>query len=130
ADEPEKDKEEEAQREQELKNMQRSAAQYTFSSTDTPARAFKFHATAALRFSNPVGGSKDGALYVWTDHGRPQAIVKLYTFNNKSYSHAWLSLSESPFVAERDGKVIWNPAEPGIRWRGIPDAPQSAETAA
>src|SRR5438105_15484895 len=84
ADEPEKDKEEEARREQGLKNMQRSAAQYTLSSADTPARAFKFHETAALRFSNPVGGSKDGAFYVWTDHGRPQAIVKLYTFNNKS----------------------------------------------
>jgi len=130
ADEPEKDKEEEARRDQGLKNMQRSAAQYALSSADTPKQAFKFHETAALRSSNPVGGSKDGVLYLWTNHGRPQAVLKLYTFNNKTYTHAWLSLSESTFVAERDGEVVWNPTEPGIKLREIPGAPQPAETAA
>jgi hypothetical protein len=132
ADEPEKDKEEEAQREQGLKNMKRTAAQYTLSSADTPQRAFKFHETAAMRFSNPITGTKDGALYVWTDHGRPQALLKLFTLNNNnsSYSHAWLSLSENNLVAERGGKVIWRPTEPGINFREIPDAPRPAEAAA
>lgn len=130
ADEPEKDKEQEAQRAQSLKNMQRSAAQYALSSGDAPQQAFKFHETPAMRSSNAIGGSLDGALYVWTDHGRPQAVLKLYTFNSKTYTHAWLSLSENNFVAERNGKVIWIPTEPGITWREIPGAPQPAETAA
>jgi hypothetical protein len=130
ANEPEQDNEQEAQREQGLKNMQRSAAQYTVSSADTPQRAFKFHETAAMRFSNPVSGTIDGALYVWTNHGRPQALLKLFTFNNNSYSHAWLSLSENKLVAERDGKVIWSPTEPGIKFRETPGAPMPAETAA
>src|SRR5205823_14343325 len=105
ADEPEKDKEEQkSRREQQFQNMKRSAAQYILSSADTSERAFKFHETAALRFSNPVSGTNDGALFLWTDHGRPQAIVKFYTFDNKFYTHAWLSLSESAFVAERDGQ--------------------------
>jgi hypothetical protein len=130
ANEPEKDKEEEARREQGLKNMQRSAAQYTLSSADTPQRAFKFHETAAMRFSNPISGTQDGALYVWTHHGRPQALLKFFTFNHKTYSHAWLSLSENTFVAERGGKVVWHPNNPGIEWREIPDAPKPAETAA
>jgi hypothetical protein len=130
ADEPEKDKEEEAQREQGLKNMQRSAAQYALSSVDTPQRAFKFQETAVIRPTNPISGTKDGAIYVWTDHGRPQALLKFFTFNNKTYSHAWLSLSEYTFVAERNGKVTWNPTEPGIKLRELPDAPQPAETAA
>ena len=130
ADEPEKDKEAEARREQGLKNMQRSAAQYALLSADAPQRAFKFHETAAMRSSNPVGGSVDGALYLWTNHGRPQAVLKLYTFNSKTYTHAWLSLSENNFVAERNGKVVWSPTEPGITLREIPGAPQPAETAA
>src|SRR6478609_2382481 len=79
ADEPEKDKEEEAQREQGLKNMQRSAAQYALSSVDTPQRAFKFQETAVIRPTNPISGTKDGAIYVWTDHGRPQALLKFFT---------------------------------------------------
>jgi hypothetical protein len=128
-DEPEKDKEEEARR-QGLRNMERSAAQYALSSANTPKQVFKFDETAAMRFSNPVSGTKDGALYVWTNHGRPQALLKFFTFNNKTYSHAWLSLSEGTFVAERDGKLAWSPIEPGIQFREIQDAPQPAETAA
>jgi hypothetical protein len=129
-DEPAQKAADEARREQQLQNMKRSAAQYALSSADMPRRAFKFHETASLRFSNPVSGTKDGALYLWTDHGRPQAIVKLYTFDNKTYSHAWLSLSENSFVAERDGEVIWSPTEPGITWREVPGAAQPAATAA
>src|SRR5262245_59531753 len=130
ADEPEQDQEVEALREQGLKNMKRSAAKYMLSSADTPERAFKFHETPYLRSSNPIGGSKDGVIFLWTNHGRPEAILKLYTFNNKTYTHSWLSLSESTFVGERDGKVFWRPTEPGIKWREIPDAPKPAETAA
>jgi len=130
ANEPEQDNESEAQREQGLKNMQRSAAQYALTSADSPQRAFKFHDTAAMRFSNPVSGTIDGALYLWTNHGRPQALLKFFTFNNKSYSHAWLSLSESNIVAERGGKVVWSPTQPGIEFREVPGAPQPAETAA
>src|SRR5207249_6956068 len=86
--------------------------------------------TPALRSSNPVGGSRDGALYLWTNHGRPQAVLKLYTFNNKTYTHAWLSLSENNFVAERDGKAVWSLTEPGIKLSEIEGAPEPAETAA
>lgn len=129
-DEAEQERADEGQREQQLQNMKRSATQYALSSADTPKRAFKFHETAILRFSNPVSGTQDGALYLWTDHGRPQAIVKLYTFDNKTYSHAWLSLSQNSFVAERDGEMIWSPTEPGITWREVPGAAQPAATKA
>lgn len=131
ADEPERAKEEQAaQREQQLKDMQRSAAQYTLTSADAARRTFKFHETAVIRPSNPISGTKDGALYVWTDHGRPQAILKFFTFNNQTYTHAWLSLSESKFVATRGGKVVWSPGQPGIQMRELPGAPPPAETAA
>jgi hypothetical protein len=129
ADESEKEKAEEAQREQRLMDMKRSAAQYTISSADTPPRPFQFRETPVLRFSNAVGGTRDGALYLWTNHGRPQAILKLYTYNNRNYSHALLSLSENDFVAQRYGKAFWSPSEPGIKLHEIPDAPKPAATA-
>src|SRR5262245_19252427 len=127
ADDPAKDKEDEARREQQLKNMRRSAAQHTLTSADTPKRTFKFHEAAVLRFSNPVSGTKDGALYLWTATGPAQAILKLYTFDNKYFTHEWLSLSEEKLIAERDGKAIWNPAESGVAFRELPDAPKPAE---
>src|SRR3954452_6226990 len=46
---PQQDKEQEARRVEGLKNMQRSAAQYTLSSADTPQRAFRFHETPIIR---------------------------------------------------------------------------------
>ncbi len=130
ADESDKDNERQARREQGLTNMQRSAAQYTLSAGGTSKRAFQFHETPLMRFDNPITGTKDGALYVWTDHGRPQAALKFFTFDHQKYSHFWLSLSENNFQAERDGKVVWSPSEPGIKLREIEAAPKPAETAA
>jgi hypothetical protein len=83
---PGKDKEE-AQRELQLKNMRRSAAQYSISPAEDRKRLFKFHETAIMRFSNPVFAAKDGAVYIWTDRGRPQAIMKLYTYDEEHFNH-------------------------------------------
>ena len=130
SNDPEKDKEDEARREQQLKNMMRSAAQYTLTSSEHPKRTFKFHDAALLRSSNPVSGTKDGATYLWTDHGRPRAILKLFTFDSEFFMHEWLSLSEGTFSADRGGKAIWTPAEAGVTFRELPDAPKPAETAA
>jgi hypothetical protein len=129
ADEPAKDPEEDARRERRLKDMTRSAAQHTLASADTPKQTFTFREAALLRSSNPVSGTKDGAIFLWIDRGRPQVALKVFTFDNKSYAHAWLSLSEAPLTAERGGKVIWNPSEPGVTFREVPDAPKPAETA-
>ena len=129
ADVPAKDKEDEARRERQLEDMTRSAAQHTLMSADNSKRTFKFHKAALLRSSNPVSGSKDGAIFLWTDHGRPQAVVKIFTFDNKSYAHAWLSLSEGTLTAECSSKVIWKPIEPGVAFREVPDAPKPAESA-
>jgi hypothetical protein len=125
------DKDEVARQDQRLKNMTRFAEQYTFFSAEDRKRQFKFHENALFRFNNPVTGSgtKDGALYMWSEHGRPQAILKFYTFNNETYAQIFLSLSERPLVAEREGNVKWNPTEPGITFRELSDAPKPADSA-
>jgi hypothetical protein len=129
-DDPVKDKDEEARRELQLKNMKRSVAQYTFSPADDRKRLFKWHENAVMRWSNPLVNVKDGAVYLWTDHGRPQAVIKLYTFDNELFTHECQSLSESRLIAEREGKTVWNPTEPGIKFLELSDAPKPAETAA
>jgi hypothetical protein len=128
-DDKEKEKEEEARRARQLQNMKRSAAQYSVSLADEPKRQCKFHESAVMRFSNPTLGTRDGALYIWSDRGRPQAILKLFTYNNEFFSHEWQSLSETPIVAEREGKVVWNPTNSGITFRELADAPKPAESA-
>jgi len=108
------DKDEVARQEQRLKNMSLFAEKYTIFSAEDRKKQFKFHENALFRFNNPVTGSgtKDGTLYMWSERGRPQAILKFYTFNNESYAQIFLSLSERTLVAEREGNVKWNPTEP------------------
>jgi hypothetical protein len=130
AEEPGKDKADEARREESLKNLKRSAAQYTVFPADDRKRPFKFRAEAALRFSNPVTGCKDAAIYLWLDGGRPRAVVKVFTYDNETFTHEWQSLSEGAIVAERDGKSVWNPTDPGVTFRELADAPKPAESAA
>src|SRR5258708_22139838 len=71
ADEPDKDNGDAAIRER-LQRMQRSAAEYSIYPADDRKRLFKFHEDAALRYSNPTTGIKDGAIYLWSANGRPQ----------------------------------------------------------
>lgn len=130
ADEPVADKEDEARREEQLKNLRRSAAQYVVSPADDRKRPFKFREGAVLRFSNPVTGCKDGALYLWVGHGRPQAVAKVYTYDNEHFSHEFQSLFEGAVVAERDGKSVWNAADPGVTFHELADAPGPAPSAA
>jgi hypothetical protein len=117
-------------REQQLKLMNRTAERYTLSHDDDRKQLLKFHDTAIMRFSNPVGFSKDGAIYLWSYRGQPQAVLKIYTPDNENFAQEWQSLSEGPLIAEREGKTIWNPAEAGITFRELPDAPKPAESAA
>jgi hypothetical protein len=127
--EPAKGKEEEARQEQQLKNMKRSVRQYTASLGDDRNHKLTLQEDALIRYSNPVFGTKDGAIFLWCDNGRPQAIVKLHTQDNEFFAHEWQSLSESSIVVERGEKIVWNPTTAGIKFREVPEAPKPAESA-
>jgi hypothetical protein len=129
-DEPGKNKEDEARREEQLKNLKRSAAQYTVYPAGDRKLPYKFHEDPLIRFSNPITGCKDGTYYIWVDRGRPQAIVKVFTYDNELYSYEWHSLSERAIVAERDGTSVWSPNDPGVTFRELAGAPAPAESAA
>jgi hypothetical protein len=125
-----KNKNEEAQREEQAKKVQRSAAQYTISPADDRKKPFNFHETPVMKWGNPIGGAKDGAIFIWSDRHRPQAICKLFSHDGERFTHEWVSLAEGPIVAERGGVVAWNPSEAGVTFREFPDAPKPGDNAA
>jgi hypothetical protein len=110
--------------------VQRSAAQYTLTPAGENKKSFKFHETPVMKWGNPIGGAKDGAIYIWTDGHRPQAILKLFSHDGVIFTHEWQSLAEGAIVAERNGSVIWNPNKAGITFMELPDAPTPGENAA
>jgi hypothetical protein len=82
-----------------------------------------------LRWPNSTRDTHDGATFVWTVNGRPEAIGCIWE-NNRILSHAFHSLSASKLVAEYGGRTIWRPDKAGIDLRSVPDAPQPADSAA
>lgn len=98
-------------------------------SRDAAAPAYTLEPKPLLRWSNPVSGIEDGALWLWTDAGLPVATVDTFsTSKGKTYSHQCQSLADHAFVCQIDEKVQWSPQQAGVVYKLVPDAPQPAST--
>lgn len=81
-----------------------------------------------LRWPNPTRETPEGATFVWTHAGRPEAIACIW--DHGVLSHAFHSLSGTKLVAEHNGQVIWHPEAPGIEPAPLASAPAPADSAA
>jgi hypothetical protein len=80
-----------------------------------------------LRWPNPRRATPDGATFVWTRDGRPEAIACIW--NHGILSHAFHSLSTNTLVAEHNGQTVWHPDKPGIEMARVPNAAPPADSA-
>jgi hypothetical protein len=84
-----------------------------------------------LKWSNPVVGTIFGDVFIWTDHGRPEAVASIYRVYSAPIHRAneFHSLAFRPLVGKRDGATVWTPIKPGLELKPIPDAPAPADSA-
>jgi hypothetical protein len=87
----------------------------------------KMQQEPVLRWPNPTREVPEGATFVWTLDGRPEAIGCVW--KHGVLSHAFHSLSSSKLVAEHDGRTIWHPEKAGIEFRNFAKAPRPADSA-
>ncbi len=80
-----------------------------------------------LRWPNPTREVPEGATFVWTLDGRPEAIGCVW--KHGVVSHAFHSLSNGKLVAEHDGTTVWHPDKAGVQFQEFPGAPQPAGSA-
>ena len=95
-------------------------------SVESPQTRFPLHEKLALRWSNPVSGVVDGGVFIWTDGRRPVVIGKAFLRETggpletpSSWSEAIESVTSIPFVMQADGRDVWKPASPGIRFHDL-----------
>lgn len=81
-----------------------------------------------LRWPNATRQTPDGATFVWTHQGRPEAIACIW--EHGGLSHAFHSLSTSELVAKHNEQTIWHPAAAGIQPVALAGAPEPADSAA
>lgn len=128
ADEPESAK---ALRERLLKLHQGDALEYTMYRDASRQAPLEFRKEPVYVWTNPVRNSQDGAVFVWTSRGRPEAIATIFSSvagTMRGITHEFHSLSLSRLVVERQGehKEYWRPRGPGIELAPIDGAPAPA----
>ncbi len=87
--------------------------------------------TPALKWSNTDDATIHGSVLVWLHEGRPEAIASLFKFFTvkDEFSVELHSLAEEPLVAMKGGSPMWQPAEAGVVFARLTEAPAPAKSA-
>lgn len=107
-----------------LVERQAEFAAYEFSREGGEPRKLLLESRSLLNWSNAERGADVGALFLWTDKGRPQLIA--CAFGREKLRHEFHSLSTGPIAGQRDAKAVHR-FGPGLAWQALPDAPAPAK---
>jgi hypothetical protein len=101
------------------------AEDYRISPADEPDRQFKLLLPPVFRWTQPVRGGDDGAVYVWLDGGRAMAVGTIFAWPQSDglrvVQHEFHSFATKPISAVWRGSEIWSPAK-GVERTPVPDA--------
>lgn len=111
------------------------AAEYTIYRDARRTERVELRRDPVLICSDPARGGGDGAVYVWTFHGHPEAIASFFSFPTigpRQLYHEFHSLSLSILGVSRSGRQAshWTPRAPGVELAVIPGAPRPAQSTA
>ncbi len=132
ADDPESAK---ALRERLVKLHQGDALEFTMYRDASRKEPLEFRKEPVYVWTNPVRSSQQGAVFVWTSRGRPEAIATIFSSGGggmRGVAHEFHSLSLSTLTVDREGehKMSWRPRGPGIELVPIDGAPAPAGSTA
>ena len=107
-----------------LAERQAEFAAYEFSLEAGEPRMLMLESRSLLNWSNAERGADVGAVFLWTDKGRPQLIAS--AFGREKLRHEFHSLSTEPIAGQRGEKAVHR-FGPGIAWQELPEAPAAAK---
>ena len=126
APQAEESKEERAAR---LEVMKAALAKYDVHSAGESRVVYRLQAEPVLRFTNPVGVTKDGAIFLWIgEAGRPEAAIQVFLMRSGLWGQDFTTLSKTPLVAEKRDGIAWRPSR-GLEFKPVPGAPRPANSA-
>jgi hypothetical protein len=109
--------------------MKTSVAAYNVRRGPGRGESFRLQPEPIFRMNNPIGDAVDGAIFFWTEDGRPMAAVQIFQLTNGIWLQEFVSLATAPLVATTAAGPAWSPRRAGVEFRPIPDAPRPADTA-
>ncbi len=112
--------------------FRKQAAEYRIVVDGDEKSAVKVMPEPVLHWSQPVRGGADGAVFLWTDSGRPIAIGTFFIWpmgnDLQGIAHELHSLTASPLTATWQQRK-WTPPKDAIVWKPLPGAPAPAKSA-
>ncbi|HET6881847.1 MAG TPA: hypothetical protein VFI31_16905 [Pirellulales bacterium] len=109
------------------------AEDYRIAPANDPERQFKLQLPPVFRWTQPVRGGDDGALFVWLDRGRVAAVGTIFAWpqadERRVMQHEFHSFATTPIKAVWRGRTVWSPAK-GVHRTPVPEAPEPAASAA
>jgi hypothetical protein len=110
--------------------MKDSLARVQLRDADAPGDLYRLRTEPVLRFTNTVGQTRDGAIFVLLGDGaRPGAAVQVFLKRDGSWIQEWTSLSPHLLTGEMDTEPDWKPARGGIEFKPVPGTPRPAVSA-
>jgi hypothetical protein len=108
-----------------------TAAAYDARADHQDGRKLTLRGEPILRWSNPLGGRKaHGEVFLWTDQGRPAAVLSMYEYTAPDGAvhehHEFCSLARTGLHFASPRPLVWTPAEAGIDLKPLADAPAPA----
>ena len=95
---------------------------------DQPNQPFHFVEKPLTRFDNPVSRIADGFMFLWTDRGRPVAVVKsYYNTPRETWGRTFVSLATRPIEMQIAGKKTWVPQKAGLSFAPLRDTPRPTD---
>lgn len=112
---------------------QEAAAAYSLRAETAEGRQLALRDGALLRWANPLAGRKaHGDVFLWTDEGRPAAVLSLYEYTTPDGTvhehHEFCSLATTPLVGTGPNDRDWSPTKAGVTLAPLPDAPPPADS--
>jgi hypothetical protein len=107
-----------------LAERQKEFEAYQFQVEAPEPRNLTLESRSLLNWSNAERGADVGAVFLWTDKGRPQMIA--CAFGRDKLRHEFHSLSTEPIAGQRGEKAVHR-FGPGIAWQELPEAPVAAK---
>jgi hypothetical protein len=112
-----------------LEFMKKYMKSHDVRALDGRGTMFHLKAEPVLRFTNPIGGSRDGGMFLWLDEAdRPAVASQILWTAEKIWVQELSSLSSSPLIANSADGDVWKPTKGGVSFKPVPDAPTPAET--
>ena len=115
------------------KYAKETAAEYQIRSRSDENHKLVLLHESLLRWTNPLGGRKaHGDVFLWTNRGRPEAVLSLYQLTESGVvheHHEFCSLSLGGLSGLRRAQPSWSPVEAGVELKSFSEAPVPASSA-